>query len=147
MQAELDAATPSLSSPIKYIESIKLPYLCASIKEAMRLFPSVALNLQRTSPPGGLDLSGKYIPRGYRVGINPAVVSYDENTFGVDAESFRPERWLVSEDQVKAMDRALLTFGAGTRICVGKNVSQLVEMRIVQHFLTSLQLDSETPLG
>jgi cytochrome P450 len=123
---EIDAAAAagSLSSPIKYSETTtKLPYICAAIKEAMRMHPSVGLSMQRHAPEEGLELAGKFIPRGYRVGLNPAVVHYDKSVFGQDADEFKPERWLVGNDEWKAMDRNLLIFGAGTRTCIGKNVS------------------------
>lgn len=124
--AELDAALAagSLSSPIKYSETTtKLPYICASIKEAMRMHPSVGLSMQRHAPAEGIELAGKFIPKGYRVGLNPAVIHYDKATYGQDADEFRPERWLVSDEEWKAMDRNMLIFGAGTRTCIGKNVS------------------------
>ncbi|KAH9882373.1 hypothetical protein J1614_000609 [Plenodomus biglobosus] len=139
--AEIDAALAcgSLSSPIKYSEATtKLPYVCASIKEAMRMHPSVGLNMQRYAPEEGIELAGKFIPKGYRVGLNPAAVHYDKTIFGQDADSFRPERWLVGEEQWKALDKNLLTFGAGTRTCIGKNIS-LVELHtlvpeVLRHF-------------
>jgi cytochrome P450 len=127
-QAEIDAAfaTGSLSSPIKYSETItKLPYVCAAIKEAMRMHPSVGLSMQRHAPEEGIELAGKFIPKGYRIGMNPAVVHYNKSVFGKDADDFRPDRWLVGGEEWRAMDKSLLIFGAGTRTCIGKNVSLL----------------------
>jgi hypothetical protein len=128
VRMELAEAEARLSSPIKYFESTtELPYLCACIKEATRLYPSPGISLQRTSPKGGIMISGKLISEGYRVGVNPVAVTYDEATYGPDAPEFIPERWLIGEEKVRALDRALgLTFGAGTRTCPGKNVSYLV---------------------
>lgn len=126
--AEIDAAVAAgeVSHVTKYSEATtKLPYVCACIKEGMRLHPSVALNMARHAPAQGIDLAGKFIPAVYRIGMNPAVASYDKAVFGQDAYDFRPERWLVSTEQWKAMDRSLLIFGAGTRTCIGKNVSVL----------------------
>ncbi|KAH7067852.1 cytochrome P450 [Paraphoma chrysanthemicola] len=138
---EIDAAVHdgSLSSPIKYSETTtRLPYVCAAIKEAMRMHPSVALSMQRHAPKEGLMLAGKFIPAGYRVGMNPAVVHYDRSVYGADADEFRPERWLVSDAEWKSMDRNLLVFGGGTRTCIGKNIS-LVELHtlvpeVLRHF-------------
>lgn len=136
---EIEAHSETLSSPIRYAESIaQLPYTCACIKEAMRLFPSVALSMQRHAPATGVELSGIFIPAGWRVGINPAIVHHDRSVFGDDADDFIPERWLESEARSKEMERALLTFGAGTRTCIGKNIS-LTEIHtlipeILRHF-------------
>ena len=74
---ELDSATQSgqLSHPnVKYAEAIKLPFLNACITEGMRLHPSVALTMSRIVPEGGEEFNGYYMPAGYRVGVNPAVV-------------------------------------------------------------------------
>ena len=89
----------------------------------MRLHPSVGLTMPRVVPAGGTTISGFYFPEGFRVGINGAVVQYDTDVFGPDAEVFRPERWL--EGDSARMEKTMLVFGAGGRTCIGKNVSFL----------------------
>ena len=55
---EIDAHRATLSSPIRYVESIaQLPYTSACIKKAMRLFPSIGLSMQRHSLPASIELS------------------------------------------------------------------------------------------
>jgi len=127
VRAEIHAAQAAgaLSSPVTYAETMaKLPYVGAAIKEAMRMHPSVGLSMPRYAPEEGIELAGHFIPKGYRVGLNPAVVHYVKAVFGDDAHHFRPERWMVGDEAVRAMDRCLLTFGAGTRTCIGKHVSR-----------------------
>ena len=123
VQAEMDHAVAEgeLHFPVKYAEAVKLPLLCAAIKEAMRLHPSVGLTMPRIVPAGGLDLCGIHIAQGYRVGMNAAVVGYNEDIYGPDASQFRPSRWL--EGDTANMEKHLLVFGSGTRTCIGKNVS------------------------
>jgi cytochrome P450 len=124
--AEIDKvfAANELSWPPKHQEVVaSCPYVCAVIKEASRIFPSFAVQIQRYSPPEGIKLSGQFIPPGYRVGMNPHIIQMDKGVFGQDADVFRPERWLEGEERCKAMDRAYLSFGVGTRPCAGKNVS------------------------
>ena len=126
-RAEVDAAFADgrLTSPVRHTDAITLPYLCAVVKEATRMFPSFQVPMPRYAPAQGLELSGRHIPAGYRVGMNPKCVQYDKSVFGHDAEVFNPERWLESEERNKAMDKAFITFGAGTRTCTGKHVSFL----------------------
>ena len=52
-EIDLASADGQLSDPIAYAETFKLPYLCACIKEAMRLHPSIAFTLPRIVPEGG----------------------------------------------------------------------------------------------
>ncbi|KAF7189178.1 Cytochrome P450 monooxygenase [Pseudocercospora fuligena] len=102
--SELDAALRNqrIAIPIKYSDALKLPYLSACIKEAMRLHPSVGLQLPRHPPPEGCHISGYYFPHSARVGVNAAVLHYNQDVFGEDASSFRPERW--SESNAAEMD-------------------------------------------
>ncbi|KIV93696.1 hypothetical protein, variant [Exophiala mesophila] len=139
--AEIDEATAQgqLSEPVKYAEAIKLPFLCACIKEALRLHPGVQLTMARLAPVEGLELSGTYIPAGYRVGMNAAVVHHDQSIFGLDADLYRPERWL--EGNAAAMDKHLLHFGAGTRTCIGKNISLAELHKLVPYLLTKFRVD------
>ena len=127
LTSEIDAAVAngSLSLPVAYKEAISLPYLKACINEAMRLHPSVGLPLQRLVPAGGATISGFHFPGGYNIGINAAVVQYDKDVFGPDADIFNPDRWLESngERDVSLMHRTMIHFGAGTRTCIGQNVS------------------------
>lgn len=130
LRAKLDEATATgkLSTPPRYAEAINIPLLQATIKEAMRLHPSVGLTMPREVGPNGLELCGTYIPAGWNVGMNAAVVGYDKSIYGEDADHFRPSRWL--EGDGAAMDRCSLVFGAGTRTCIGKNVSVRRSVRV-----------------
>jgi cytochrome P450 len=60
--------------------------------------------------------------------MNAMVVQFDEGVFGNDAHEFRPERWLVSKERYRAMEKAMLVYGAGTRICIGRHVSDNLEL-------------------
>ena len=123
LTAEVDAAVAdgALSTPVAYAEAVKLPYLKACINEGMRLHPSVGLTMPRFVPTGGAIISGFHFPEGYRVGINGAVVQYDKDIFGPDADNFNPDRWI--EGDAVRMDKTMVQFGAGPRTCIGKNVS------------------------
>ncbi|KAJ4382557.1 Cytochrome P450 monooxygenase acrts1 [Didymella sp. IMI 355093] len=65
------------------------------------------------------------------IGMNAMAVQYDKEVFGEDAHAFRPERWLESEEKSRAMDRAMLVFGAGTRTCIGKHLSNAEMYKVV----------------
>ncbi|CAG8925610.1 unnamed protein product [Penicillium salamii] len=150
LQHEIDEAdqTGRISEYITYAECLELPYLQAVMKEAMRCHPSVSFPLERVVPEGGATFSNIHLQPGTIVGINPAVIHRDKTIFGDDADAFRPERWTESsEDHIKLMDRHLMTFGFGSRTCIGKNIS-IMEMgklipQIIRHF--ELEWASEKP--
>ncbi|KAL4871072.1 cytochrome P450 [Aspergillus spectabilis] len=84
-----------LSSPISCRESMThLPYLDAVFKEAMRLYPSVGLILERHVPKGGITVCGKHIPAG-------------------------TTRWLEgTPEKLKEMEQSYFAFGAESRTCL-----------------------------
>lgn len=143
--AEIDEAANKgeLTFPCKYSDAIKLPYLSACIKEAFRIHPSVALTMGRVAPAEGLELCGKYIPAGYRVGMNGAVIHLDKTIFGEDADQFRPDRWL--EGDTTNMDKHMLHFGYGTRTCIGKNISLSELHKVVPQVLRHFKIEMWDP--
>ena len=73
--AELEKA--QMPQPIPYSKAATLPYLDAVIRESMRLYPAVAMMLERVVPDGALTLpDGRSIPVGTVVGINPWVIGH-----------------------------------------------------------------------
>ena len=126
LQAEVDAFYPEKASeaPITYLETQKLPYLGAVCKEAMRLLPSIVFQLLRYVPEGGLHVDGKFVPAGYEVGISPLAQNRDKEIWGHDADDFKPERWLESEERARYLESYNMTFGGnGPRMCVGRNIA------------------------
>ena len=123
LTAEIDAAVAdgTLSMPVAYVEAVKLPYLKGCINEGMRLHPSIGLVVPQLVPAGGVTISGFCFPEGYCVSVNGAVVHYDKDVFGPDADDFNPDRWMKGD--ALRMDKAMIQFGAGPRTCIDKNVS------------------------
>jgi len=123
LQLEIDKTDDrgTLSNPIKYSEAVHLPLLNAVCKEGMRMFPSIGLTIPRYVPIGGKSIAGQYFEEGVKVGLSPHVVHFDKAIFGHDAEIFNPQRWFREEASI--MDRHMLSFGGGSRTCIGKNIS------------------------
>ncbi|KAK9446517.1 cytochrome P450 [Limtongia smithiae] len=131
---ELDGADARglLSYPVSYREATThLPYLQAVIKEAIRLHPSVGLLLERHVPAGGVELCGRYIPAGTIVGINAWVLHHDPSIFP-QPDCFIPERWIDNPPATLAlMNQAWFAFGAGSRTCIGKNISMMEMSKVL----------------
>lgn len=108
----------------------QLPYLQAVIREGLRWWPSVTNLLPRDIPPEGdvvvVDGEEVFLPGGTEIGISVVGMMRRKDTFGEDAGSFRPERWLeANSDKYNEMLRvADLVFGYGRWQCLGKPIAQ-----------------------
>ncbi|CVL12361.1 related to pisatin demethylase cytochrome P450 [Fusarium proliferatum] len=145
---EIDTANENgkLSDPISYKESTShLPYMGAVIKEAMRLHPSVGLLMERHVPPQGAEICGQFIPGGTIVGINPWVLHSDPTVYK-DPESFVPERWLTADAELLSkMENSFLSFGAGSRTCIGRYISLMEMHKVVPQLLRRYTIELENP--
>ena len=108
----------------------QLPWLTATLKEAMRLYPPVAAVMsRRTTAPIVLD--GWHIPKGAMLRITPWVLHHDERWFA-NAQDFRPERFLDGAPPIPK--GAWMPFGAGPRVCLGQHFA-MMEMTLLSAML------------
>jgi len=83
-----------------------------------------------------------WLPEGTITGVNPWVVSSDRKVYGIDAEAYRPERWLEANPaEMKLMERNFLAFGSGARTCLGKNISLLEMSKLVPQLLRHFHVE------
>ncbi|KAJ9648121.1 hypothetical protein H2199_001898 [Coniosporium tulheliwenetii] len=148
LMTELDDARREgkLSEVAAWHQARTLPYLDACIKEAGRIHPPFGMPLERVVPPEGATICGEFIKGGTIVGMNGWVVHRSAEFFGPDADVWNPDRWLCEDiEKRKAMDRGLLTFGAGHRSCIGKNISQLEIYKLVPTLLQRYEITLADP--
>ncbi|KAI6783989.1 uncharacterized protein J7T54_004535 [Emericellopsis cladophorae] len=124
----------------QYSEAKALPYLDACVREAIRVHPGVSMMLERYAPAEGLTLpDGRYIPPFTKVGMNPFIINRNPCIWGNDPDTFRPERWLQQDDEsgsafaerTKLFNAADFSFGAGSRMCLGRHLALLQTYKIV----------------
>ena len=138
--AELDAA--NLSFPPKYEETRDLPYLNAVIREGMRMHPVISGILERVVPRSGPGLTrpdGRVVAPGTKIGLSAWVISRNEEILRPEPDKFNPDRWLKGPGEsgdgfaarLRRMNGADLTFGAGSRICVGRNMANVEIHKLV----------------
>ncbi|KIX01924.1 uncharacterized protein Z518_07863 [Rhinocladiella mackenziei CBS 650.93] len=152
---ELDSAVEhgqiSRPSPTWSETQQNLPYLCAVVKEGLRVNPALSLPLERIVPKEGLNLrhddgSQTYLPHGTVVGINPWVFHRCPRVFGADAEEWNPSRWLTEQErQTKSMEHSLLAFGAGKRSCLGKNIAMLELHKLIPALFLKFKIELDDP--
>ncbi|KPI37255.1 Pisatin demethylase [Cyphellophora attinorum] len=115
LRTEIDAAYADGTLPdtgeLRYLDTLKLPFLGACIQESWRLTMGV-FGFPRTVPPGGCALpDGTTLPGGVDVTLNPDVVHFATEIFGERPEEYIPERWLVDtnvKDQEAEKERVRL---------------------------------------
>ncbi|KIY00905.1 uncharacterized protein Z520_03571 [Fonsecaea multimorphosa CBS 102226] len=149
LRSEIDEARHAgrLSTPQpRFVETDRLEYLGAVIKETMRMRPFVRPLLEREVPPGGAVIAGKFLPGGTTVGVSVSNVHFDRTVFGKDADEFRPDRWLDPDPQRRVlMERSVLGFGAGKRVCLGKHIAELEMKMVIPRILLEFDLSLEDP--
>jgi cytochrome P450 len=122
LRAEIDSVLDPSEIVAPYDKVRHLPYLRACLDESLRLFPPTTFGLPRRTPPEGIPILGDYIAGNTTVSISAYVAHRDEKVFP-DPEAYRPERWLGQDS--KGLQGAFLSFSAGARGCIGRNISYL----------------------
>lgn len=132
LREEIDAVLDQGEFVAPYDKVKHLPYLRACLDESLRLFPPTPQGLPRKTPPGGLWVMDEFVPGDTTVSISALVAHRDEAVFH-DAESFIPERWLKEDG--KALQPYFLAFSAGSRGCIGRNISYLEQTVLLASML------------
>ncbi|KAJ9618390.1 hypothetical protein H2203_008986 [Taxawa tesnikishii (nom. ined.)] len=134
--------TTGAGDVVPFTAANKLPYLDAVINEAFRMHPAVGLLLERITPPQGAKICGQFVPGGTVVGCNAWVLHQNKEVFGEDADEYRPERWMESEPaRLSKMRQSMFQFGAGSRTCIGKNISLMETYKMVPSFLRKFEIE------
>lgn len=117
-------------------------YLRACIDETLRLAPVCPSELAKEVLSGGTTIEGEHYPEGVIVATPNWAMGRHEGHYG-DDYTFRPERWIVSEEletlnpeeDVRKLKRGLHTFLKGPGDCVGQKLVMLQLSMIVTRTL------------
>ena len=134
-QEELDLVI-GMEDIVKETDFSRLPYLQCIVKEALRLHPPTPLMLPHKATED-VKIGGYNIPKGTVVHVNVWAIARDP-TIWKDPLTFRPERFLEEDVDIKGHDYRLLPFGAGRRVCpgaqLGLNLVELMLARLLHQF-------------
>ncbi|GAB4845216.1 hypothetical protein Ancab_038627 [Ancistrocladus abbreviatus] len=119
----------------------KLPYLHAIIKEGLRLhLPGPLLSWARLSTSDVHLSNGMVVPAHTTAMVNMWAITHDPNIWD-EPMAFKPERFLDIDHHVDiswGSDLRLAPFGAGRRVCPGRNLGlatvTLWVAKLVQYF-------------
>ncbi|KAI1393077.1 benzoate 4-monooxygenase cytochrome P450 [Hypoxylon trugodes] len=113
---------------LKWTDLEQRPYLWAVIQEAVRLTPGISQRVARIARTEDLIYQSRdgrvkwVIPRGTPIGMTTVINHSDPEIFP-EPEEFVPERWIVDGRQNYALEKLLISFGKGTRSCLGTHLA------------------------
>ena len=119
---ELSKVIPDTSHSPLLGELEKFPYLTAIMYEGLRISYGTSHRLQRIAPDQAIGFHDWSIPPGTPVGMTAVLIHNDPDIFP-DPYTFKPERWLPIETEGQRLQKYLVPFSKGSRICVGMNLA------------------------
>jgi cytochrome P450 len=143
LRVEVDAACRDGAAG--FADLARLPWTSAVLDETLRLYPPAWLVTRRSMAPdvlGGVD-----VPADALIIMSPWLVHRDATAWP-DPERFDPSRFL-GEDGLRRRDvvasSAYLPFGAGPRLCVGRDMALLEGALVLASLVARVDLDPVGP--
>ncbi|KAI4315431.1 hypothetical protein L6164_028243 [Bauhinia variegata] len=126
METRGDDVSKWVEEPLVFEEVDRLIYLKAALSETLRLYPSVPQDSKHVVNDDVLP-SGTFVPAGSSVTYSIYSVGRMKFVWGEDCLEFRPERWLSADrKKIEVQDSyKFISFNAGPRICLGKDLAYL----------------------
>jgi cytochrome P450 len=101
--------------------------------ETLRLYPPAWVISRRSNQP--LDIDGFHIPSNAMLMISPWII-HRNPTLWEDPESFIPDRFTQGQPIL-----GYLPFGAGPRLCIGREMARMQGAEILGHLIQRWKLD------
>lgn len=145
IQTEVDAVLQGETPTPATLQ--QLPWLQASLKEAMRLYPPAAVLMTRRAIKD-VTVGPWTLPKGHLIAFTPYVIQRDARWFESPAK-FKPERFLSGAPDIPR--GAWIPFGTGPRVCIGQHFAMLemglIAAMLVQRFHLHWPAGAEWPTG
>ncbi|KAL3464472.1 cytochrome P450 [Aspergillus heterothallicus] len=122
LRAELKTVMPLPETRPRWNQLERLPYLSGIVNESLRLSTGIANRSARVAPTETLVYNGYRIPPGTPVSETHCHILMHPEIFP-NPEEFDPERWSRAAAKGNRLDKYLVNFSKGTRMCVGLNLA------------------------
>ncbi|TKX18450.1 cytochrome P450 monooxygenase-like protein 51 [Elsinoe australis] len=123
-----------------------LPYLSAVLNEVLRVWAPVSLTMRVTAKD--TSVLGQPIPKGTTVILCPWATNNSYASWGPDAQTFNPERWLKEGQANKSgaeSNFSFLTFLHGPRSCIGEKFARAEFACLLAAWIGRFECEFETP--
>ncbi len=143
LRAEVDAVCPGGTPTLDDLS--RLTWTAAVLDETLRLYPPAWLLTRRSLVPdvlGGVD-----VPAGALVIVSPWLVHRNRDAWPVP-ERFDPSRFLDAEGRRRrdvVASPAYLPFGAGPRMCIGRDMALLEGALVLASLAARVDLEAVGP--
>uniref|UniRef100_A0A1I8GV66 Cytochrome P450 n=1 Tax=Macrostomum lignano TaxID=282301 RepID=A0A1I8GV66_9PLAT len=117
-----------------------LPYTDAFLHEVMRFWALLSPHSRECYED--CQLGNYLLPKGTQVMLSIYRCHYDPTVFP-EPTQFKPEHFLTDEGQLAPHKRGFLSFGAGTRVCLGESIAKKVTFLITVMLVQAFDLGSE----
>ncbi|KAI0487173.1 cytochrome P450 [Xylaria cf. heliscus] len=107
----------------------KLPYLRATIEEALRMTPAEPNGLARRVVIDGIDIANQYIPKNTAIYVSQFAQNRHSSHFHL-ANEYHPERWLNDPKFQNDKLDLVQPFIMGVNVCIGRGLAWM-EMRVI----------------
>lgn len=135
LQKEIEAVV-GLDGTVNESHLDKLEYLYMVLKETLRLHPVAPLLIPHESMED-CEVDGYHIPKKSQIIVNAWAIMRDPSIWP-DPDTFKPERFLERDVDMRGQDFRLIPFGSGRRGCPGMllalTVVRLVVAQLVHCF-------------
>ncbi|EUC61521.1 cytochrome P450 family protein [Rhizoctonia solani AG-3 Rhs1AP] len=155
LRDEVHQAYDLYGKNLDYDQLNSLSYLDAVCRESLRLYLpgtfivrvatkdwNLPLQYPVSSKDGRTMVTSIHVAKGTNLYLSLQAANKDAQTWGEDAEDFKPDRWLmplptsVTNSRMPGIYSSVMTFSGGPRACPGVKFSQL-EMKIILASLVS----------
>lgn len=110
----------------------------------MRLHAPSQIPLERIVPDDGLSIGNSFLPPGTVVSTSAPLLHLNKDVYGVDAEVFRPERWIeakLNPSRLERMEATFFAFSGGHRRCTGRALAMLQMSMFVSQILRQFDIE------
>ena len=143
LREEIDEVLDKNKVIALYDKVKNLPFLKTCINKGLHISPPVSAGLLRHTPPEGAEILNQFIPGNMTVYITIYGTHWDPEVFP-NPDEYRPERWLDLEER-KQMETYFIPFSAGSRGCLGRNISYLEQIIVLASIVHRYEIALPSP--